>query len=40
MKKKIGIIGVGLMGFGMGKNFLERGYELYIWNRTKRRVCR
>lgn len=32
--KKIGIIGLGIMGHGMAVNFLKNGYELAVWNRT------
>ena len=32
--KKIGIVGLGIMGRGMADNFLKNGYELYVWNRT------
>jgi 3-hydroxyisobutyrate dehydrogenase-like beta-hydroxyacid dehydrogenase len=28
--KRIGLIGVGLMGHGIGKNLLEKGYELIV----------
>lgn len=33
MMKKIGIVGLGIMGHGMAVNFLKNGYELYVWNR-------
>ncbi|MDQ6984855.1 MAG: NAD(P)-dependent oxidoreductase [Candidatus Dojkabacteria bacterium] len=33
--KKIGIIGLGIMGKGMTLNFLKNGYEVFVWNRTK-----
>jgi 3-hydroxyisobutyrate dehydrogenase-like beta-hydroxyacid dehydrogenase len=32
--KKIGVIGLGIMGHGMADNFLKNGYELYVWNRS------
>ncbi len=32
--KKIGFIGIGLMGEGMSKNLLKAGYEVTVWNRT------
>lgn len=32
--KKIGIVGLGIMGSGMAENFLKNGYELYVWNRS------
>jgi len=31
--KKIGVIGLGIMGSGMADNFLKDGYKLYVWNR-------
>lgn len=33
--KKIGIVGLGIMGRGMAENFLKNGYEVYVWNRTR-----
>lgn len=33
--KKIGIVGLGIMGRGMAVNFIKKGYEVYVWNRTK-----
>ncbi|WCK53235.1 NAD(P)-dependent oxidoreductase [Aneurinibacillus sp. Ricciae_BoGa-3] len=33
--KRIGFIGIGLMGSGMAKNLLSAGYPLVVWNRTK-----
>ncbi len=33
--KKIGFIGIGLMGQGMSKNLLKAGYEVTVWNRTE-----
>lgn len=33
--KKIGFIGVGLMGKGMSLNLLKAGYKLTVWNRTE-----
>jgi len=33
--KKIGFIGIGLMGAGMSKNLLKAGYEVIVWNRTE-----
>lgn len=32
--RKIGIVGLGIMGSGMANNFLKRGYPLFVWNRT------
>ena len=34
MNEKIGFIGLGIMGQGMVRNLLEKGFEVYIWNRT------
>lgn len=33
--KKIGIVGLGIMGRGMAVNFIKNGYEVFVWNRTK-----
>ena len=33
--KKIAIIGTGVMGSGIANNFLKKGYDVYVWNRTK-----
>ncbi|HDJ21725.1 MAG TPA: NAD(P)-dependent oxidoreductase [Candidatus Bathyarchaeota archaeon] len=33
--KRIGFIGIGLMGKGMSLNLLKAGYPLTVWNRTK-----
>lgn len=38
MRKKIGIIGLGIMGHGMAVNFLRAGYELSLWNRSPERA--
>src|SRR5436305_15209094 len=32
--KKIGLIGLGLMGHPMGMNLLKAGFDLTVWNRT------
>ncbi len=34
MDRKIGIVGVGIMGHGIATNFLKHGYTLFVWNRT------
>ena len=34
MKPTVGMIGLGLMGKPMAKNFLKAGYAVYVWNRT------
>lgn len=36
--KKIGFIGLGVMGKPMAKNLLKAGYPLTVWNRTKPKV--
>ncbi|NEU31165.1 NAD(P)-dependent oxidoreductase [bacterium LRH843] len=36
--KKIGLIGTGIMGSGMGENLLKAGYSLVVWNRTKEKA--
>lgn len=36
--KKIGIIGLGIMGSGIAANFLKKGYEVYVWNRSREKV--
>ncbi|HEX5743978.1 MAG TPA: NAD(P)-dependent oxidoreductase [Candidatus Saccharimonadales bacterium] len=36
--KKIGIVGLGIMGHGMAVNFLKNGYELYAWNRSSQKA--
>jgi 3-hydroxyisobutyrate dehydrogenase-like beta-hydroxyacid dehydrogenase len=33
-KKKIGFIGIGMMGFPMARNLLKAGYDLTVYNRT------
>ena len=33
---KIGICGTGKMGLAIGKRLLEKGYDLSIWNRSKK----
>lgn len=34
--KKIGIVGLGIMGGGMATNFIKNGYPVFVWNRTKK----
>ena len=36
--KKIGFIGIGLMGFPMAKNILKAGYYLKAFNRSKKKA--
>ena len=34
MAKKVGFIGLGMMGNPMSKSLLKAGFELTVWNRT------
>ena len=36
--KKIGFIGVGIMGKSMVRNLIKAGFELHIYARTKSKV--
>ena len=38
MNKKIGFIGIGLMGFPMAKNILKAGYYLKVFNRSQNKA--
>lgn len=38
MKKRIGFIGLGLMGSGMSLNLLKADYPLTVWNRTSSKM--
>jgi 3-hydroxyisobutyrate dehydrogenase-like beta-hydroxyacid dehydrogenase len=38
MQTRIGFAGLGLMGQGMAKNFLKKGYPLTVWNRNRSRA--
>ena len=38
MLKKIGFIGVGIMGKSMVRNLMKAGYEVSIYTRTKSKV--
>ena len=33
--KKIGFIGIGIMGESMVRNLMKAGYEVAVYNRTK-----
>jgi len=33
--KKVGIVGLGIMGKGMANNFLKKGHKVFVWNRTE-----
>ena len=37
-QRKIGLIGLGLMGRPMGMNLLKAGHTLTVWNRTPERA--
>src|SRR5438876_11183781 len=37
-RKKIGLIGLGLMGRPMGMNLIKAGHSLTVWNRTASRA--
>ena len=34
MSKKVGFVGLGMMGNPMSKNLLKAGFDLIVWNRT------
>ena len=36
-RKRVGFIGLGIMGQGMSRNLLDAGFELTVWNRTPQR---
>ena len=38
MAKKVGFVGLGMMGNPMSKNLLKAGFELTVWNRTKSKM--
>jgi 3-hydroxyisobutyrate dehydrogenase-like beta-hydroxyacid dehydrogenase len=38
MGTRIGFAGLGLMGAGMARNFLKKGYTLTVWNRSRGRA--
>jgi 2-hydroxy-3-oxopropionate reductase len=38
MAKKVGFIGLGMMGTPMSKNLLKAGFELTVWNRTQSKM--
>lgn len=37
-KKRIGMIGLGLMGTALSERLLEHGFHLLVWNRTKEKA--
>ena len=36
--ERVGFIGLGIMGRGMGRNLLDAGHDLTVWNRTPERA--
>ena len=38
--KKIGFIGIGIMGKSMVRNLMKAGYEVAVYNRTKSKAAR
>lgn len=38
MAKKVGFIGIGMMGNPMSKNLINAGFELTVWNRTESKM--
>ena len=36
--KKIGFIGIGVMGCAMASNLMKKGYELTVYTRTKQKA--
>jgi 3-hydroxyisobutyrate dehydrogenase len=38
MKKRVGFIGLGIMGKPMATNLLKAGYPLTVWNRTRSKM--
>jgi 3-hydroxyisobutyrate dehydrogenase-like beta-hydroxyacid dehydrogenase len=38
MAKKVGFVGLGMMGNPMSKNLLNAGFELTVWNRTEAKM--
>ncbi len=38
MIKRVGFIGLGIMGTGMARNLLRAGFEVRVWNRTASRM--
>lgn len=37
---KIAVLGIGLMGFPMGKRLCEAGFDVHVWNRTRSKAER
>lgn len=38
MKPRSGFVGLGIMGKGMAKTLLQAGYELTVYNRTRKKA--
>src|SRR5688500_9065301 len=38
MIKRVGFVGLGIMGTGMARNLLKAGFEVRVWNRTASRI--
>jgi 3-hydroxyisobutyrate dehydrogenase len=38
-EKKIGFIGLGIMGQGMSRNLLKSGFDVCVWNRTTAKMA-
>src|SRR6266702_3117593 len=38
MRKNIGIIGLGIIGRGVTANLRQKGFHVFVWNRTPRPV--
>lgn len=36
--RKIAIVGTGVIGVGMASNFIKKGYQVYIYNRTPEKL--
>lgn len=36
--KKIAVVGTGIMGSGIAANYLNAGYQVFLWNRTKEKL--
>jgi 3-hydroxyisobutyrate dehydrogenase-like beta-hydroxyacid dehydrogenase len=36
-KNRIAVLGLGIMGNGIARNFLEKGYEVTVWNRSPKK---
>src|SRR5205823_9039507 len=37
-RKIIGVIGLGIIGRGVTANLRQKGFQVFVWNRTPRRV--